>query len=441
MRGLRLDPTSSFASQGIEIDWVRLTASNSQAPAALMTVNLNSCASFSSLMISDAAGVNYVVTDSTGNNNQREFNYGVLPPGSYSLRAVCGNGTSAASTFEINTPPAITVIDPDMTGDPGSDYAALSRGGDRWDFEQASDVASVSNVSVTAGVCGGGGCGLVPSDRPGATPGSKMLRASSTGTTPSQLGDPALEFLNGAIPPLSGTRHEVRHVLAAVAPPLRHRHRLGHAHPVGLPIVRRRQRHDADAGHAGVARLQPVTRLTSPRSPPPMAGSSTTARSAPRRRGRRAASASSASIRMSSATPPPALTSTTYRSTAPDEVALGQQFAVRYSFADPDTAGSTYESRIYIETYPQRAGRALLHTASGVSPNAYCSTSSIRSRRPCRRAATSSTPRSSKPTAGCSKSAAPMRRADRGLLHDRDQPAADARLSRAWADGAVPVHA
>ena len=95
-----------------------------------------------------------------------------------------------------------------MTGDPGSDYAALSRGGDRWDFEQASDVASISNVSVTAGVCGGGGCGIVPSDRPGATPGSKMLRASSAGATPSQLGDPALEFLNGAIPPLSGTRHE-----------------------------------------------------------------------------------------------------------------------------------------------------------------------------------------------------------------------------------------
>ena len=58
-------------------------------------------------------------------------------------------------------------------GSPGSDYAALMRGGDRWDFEQATDLASTSNISVTAGVCGGGGCGIVPSDRPGATPGDR----------------------------------------------------------------------------------------------------------------------------------------------------------------------------------------------------------------------------------------------------------------------------
>jgi hypothetical protein len=119
VRGFRLDPVSSFASQGIEIDWVRLTASNNQtSSAALMTVNLNSCSAFSALRVTDASGVSYDVTDSTGNNSQRTFNYGILPPGNYTLRAVCGNGTSAGTSFRVNSPPAVTVIDPDVTGAP-----------------------------------------------------------------------------------------------------------------------------------------------------------------------------------------------------------------------------------------------------------------------------------------------------------------------------------
>ncbi len=369
VRGLRLDPASSFASQGIEIDWVRLTASNSQAPAALMTVNLNSCASFSSLMITDAGGVNYVVTDSTGNNNQREFNYGVLPPGSYSLRAVCGNGTSAPSTFQINTPPAVTVIDPDMTGDPGSDYAALSRGGDRWDFEQATDVASISNISVTGGVCGGGGCGIVPSDRPGATPGSKMLRASSTGATPSQLGDPTIEFLNGAIPPLSGTRHE--YVTFSL--------RLHRPYDIGTGSVTRILWGSQSFADASVMTQSQDMRVWPGFNQYTIDLASLTAANGGIEHECPACPTTpwpSRSIRFFRIDPHEFGDTATgfdiddVSLTAPDEVALGQQFAVRYSFTDADTAGSTYESRVYIETYPQRAGRALLHTTPGVSPNA-----------------------------------------------------------------------
>ena len=167
-------------------------------------------------------------------------------------------------------------------------------------------------MSVTGGRVGGGGCGLVPSDRPGATPGSKMLRASSVGATPSQLGDPTIEFLNGAIPPLSGTRHEY----------LTFSLRLHRPYDIGTGSVTRILWGSQSFADASVMtqtqdmRVWPgfntytidLASLT-----PPTAGSSTSARPARRRRGRRAASASSASTRTSSVTPPPASTSTTCR--------------------------------------------------------------------------------------------------------------------------------
>ncbi|MEZ5286820.1 MAG: fibronectin type III domain-containing protein [Vicinamibacterales bacterium] len=369
VRGFRLDPASSFAAQGIEIDWVRLTSSNGQSGAAMMSVNLNSCSAFTSLTVTDANGVAYSVTDSTGTNAQRSFNYGILPPGTYSLRAVCANGTSAPTTFRVNALPSVTVIDPDVTGSPASDYAALNRGGDRWDFEQATDLAFSANVSVSGGVCAGGGCGFVPSDRPGAAPGSRMLRASSVGSNPSQLGDPALEFLNGAIPPLSGRRHEY----------LTFSLRIHRPYDVAVGSVARvlwGSQSFADGSvitHTQDMRVWPgfqtytldLASLTAanggietecapscPTTPWP-----------------------TRSIRFFRIDPhefgdaPTGFDLDDVSLTAPDEVALGQQFAVRYRFTDTDSAGSAYTARVYIETYPQRTGRALLGTMNNVSPN------------------------------------------------------------------------
>lgn len=370
VRGFRLDPASSFASQGIEIDWVRLTASNNQAAAALMTVNLNSCSSFSHLSVTDGGGVAYSVTDSTGNNSQRTFNYGIFPPGTYTLRAVCANGTSGGTSFRVNTPPMVTVIDPDVTGSPATDYAATHRGGDRWDFEQATDVVYSENISVTAGVCASGGCGLIPSDRPGAAPGSRMLRASSVGNTPSQVGDPALEFLNGSIPPLSGRRHELLTFSLRVLRP----------YDVALgSVLRVLWGSQSFADHSVVTQTQDM-RVWPGFHTYTLDLSSLTAQNG---------GIETECVPNCPTTPWPARSIRHFRIdphefgdtptgfdiddvslTAPDEVALGQQFAVRYRFADPDTAGSSYTARVYIETWPQRTGRALLHTANNVSPNA-----------------------------------------------------------------------
>ncbi|MCC7125631.1 MAG: fibronectin type III domain-containing protein [Acidobacteria bacterium] len=372
VRGLRIDPLSSFASQGVEIDWVRLTASNDQPAATSMTVNLNACSAFQTLRVTDAAGMSYDVPDSTGNNTQRTFNYGILPPGNYTLRAMCANGASAGTTFRINTPPAVTVIDPDVTGAPETDYAAVHRAGDKWDFEQLTDAAMTANVSISGGVCAGGGCGIVPSDRPGAAPGSRMLRASSVGSNPSQLGDPAIEFLNGAIPPLSSKRHELLTFSLRL-------HRPFDTSLTGGSVLRLLW------GSQSYGAMDTITNTQDMRVWPGFQTYTIDLASLTEANGGIEFECKphcpttpwhQRSIRFFRIDPhefgyePTGFDLDDVTLTAPDEVALGSQFAVRYRFTDPDTAGSSYTARVYIETYPQRTGRALLGTMNGVSPNA-----------------------------------------------------------------------
>jgi hypothetical protein len=369
VKGLRIDPISAAALQGVEIDWVRLTASNASPSAALMTVNLASCSAFNSLAVTDSAGVTYTVTDSSGNNSQRSFNYGVLPPGAYTLRVSCGNGTSSGTPFTVNAPPAVTVIDPDETGAPDTDYAALNRGGDRWDFQEATDIARIFNVSVTQGACAGGGCGLIPSDRPGAAPGSLMLRASSAGA----VGDPAFEFLNGAIPPLSGRRHQYLTFSLRILRPYdlavgsMARVMWGsQTYADGTSITESQDMRVWPGFNTYTIDLASLTAQNGGIETECLPNCPTTPWPA-------------RSLRFFRIDPfefgdqPTAFDIDDVTLTAPDEVALGQQFAVRYAFTDADTAGSSYVARVYAETYPQRTGRTLLGAINGVGPNAVLS--------------------------------------------------------------------
>ena len=54
--------------------------------------------------------------------------------------------------------------------------------------------------------------------------------------------------------------------------------------------------------------------------------------------------------------------------TAPDQVALGQQFTVRYTVADADSAGATYAARVYREDWATRTGRTLVASIGAVTP-------------------------------------------------------------------------
>jgi Fibronectin type III domain len=72
------------------------------------------------------------------------WNYGVLPPGSYTLRVVSGGQTSTA-TFSVNDPPQVRVTDPDQTG--GDDFATTVLG-NAWDMSGPEDVTALANIDI-----------------------------------------------------------------------------------------------------------------------------------------------------------------------------------------------------------------------------------------------------------------------------------------------------
>ncbi len=73
----------------------------------MMPVALSGCTAFQSLQVVEtASGVSTVIGDSTGTNASRSFNYGILPPGAYTVRAACSNGTTPAVAFQIDAPPS-----------------------------------------------------------------------------------------------------------------------------------------------------------------------------------------------------------------------------------------------------------------------------------------------------------------------------------------------
>jgi hypothetical protein len=195
-----------------------------------------------------------------------------------------------------------------------------------------------------------------------------MLRASSVGSTPSQLGDPALEFLAGAVPPLSGRRHEYLTFSLRILRPYDlatgsvARVLWGSQSSANATVMTQSQDMRVWPGfHTYTIDLASLTEANGgleadcPVCPTTPWGAR--------------------SLRFFRIDPhefgdaPTGFDIDDVTLTAPDEVALGQQFAVRYHFADADSAGSSYTARLYIESYPQRTGRVLLDTVNGVGPN------------------------------------------------------------------------
>src|SRR5690606_19856217 len=106
-----------FASGNVEIDWVRLTASDNDPNALMIPVQLANCAGFQHLTVTDIDGF------TTRIPNQTAFNAGIFPPGDYNVRATCGGVDTPPVGFVINAPPQVTVLTPDEKGDPATDWA------------------------------------------------------------------------------------------------------------------------------------------------------------------------------------------------------------------------------------------------------------------------------------------------------------------------------
>ena len=197
-----------------------------------------------------------------------------------------------------------------------------------------------------------------------------MLRASSAGV----VGDPALEFLNGgAIPPLSGRRHQYFTFSLRILRP----YDLGvgsmarvmwgsQTYADGTSITESQDMRVWPGFNTYTIDLASLTAQNGGIETECLPNCPTTPWPA-------------RSLRFFRIDPfefgdqPTAFDIDDVTLTAPDEVALGQQFAVRYGFTDADTAGSSYVARVYAETYPQRTGRTLLGAINGVGPNAVLS--------------------------------------------------------------------
>ena len=177
-RGLEFRPQALAGfNVPIEVEWVRLTTRDGVPGAATLTVNYSNCTGSYVLRVSDhEVGAVPVAQGSSSGSGSFTFNYGVLAPGAYTASLTCGNGTSVSQALTINTPPRVTVIDPDVTG--GADFAADVLG-NPWDMGDAGDVPVIEGVT-----------------NPGFTNDAGLPALQATGTN---TGDPRVTLLNGGL--------------------------------------------------------------------------------------------------------------------------------------------------------------------------------------------------------------------------------------------------
>lgn len=365
IKALHIDPTSTPGQKTVEIDWVRLTAADNDPNASLIPVNLQGCTWFQHVTVTDTDGFSTRIDDAVGNDNSRTFNAGIFPPGNYNVTVTCGNG-SATANFWINAPPQVTVLDPDEKGDLATDWALMN--GDPWDFEQPTDVDRITNVTFSQGPCATVPCGLVPTQFPGT---GLMFRGSSWGAPGSQLGDPALGILEGAIVPINSLKHRILSFSLQIQRP----YNLGlgsvarffwgsAATPDGLSVTGTEdmlafpgpQTYTIDLATLSTANGGIETGCPGCLTLPWTARAIRHFRIDPHEFG----------------DVPTGFDIDDVTLTAPDAVAVGQSFSVRFAFADLDSggSGSSYTARIYAQRWPERTpdGRTELGTMPGIVP-------------------------------------------------------------------------
>ena len=143
VRGFRIDPNNTTTGQTVSFDWVRLTTGDSHPSAAIHNITWSGGTGTTNIDVIDAGGTTLRIATGVSGTSFA-WNYGVLPPGSYTLRVTRGTSPAVTRAFSINNPPVVRVLDPDDKG--GADFATDVLG-NPWDMQQASDVVAVTNVT------------------------------------------------------------------------------------------------------------------------------------------------------------------------------------------------------------------------------------------------------------------------------------------------------
>jgi hypothetical protein len=351
MRGFSFRPTSDGnAEVDVAIDWVRITQRDGLGGAAMMPLTFANCASqpYSvEVWTGDSWDVIHVGTAGGGSSMTALVNYGVLAPGLWSVRVTCypngrnGPGFSSnPAVTTINSPPIPAVHNPDAIG--GTDWATTVKG-NPWDMDSLSDIARIFNVSDL---------GIV-SD--GVT---NFLQATATS------GDPIVELLYGGYL-IDTTRF--RNLTFSLA--------LDTSFDLGAPggsVARVVWEQQSPSGGSAVTNTRDIivwpglNLYTIDVGPLTVANGGLEPGSqpwpvAPARYFRIDPHESQLGVRFRLG--PVSLTTH-------DEVILGQEFPVQYSFTDADTSGSSYQARIYMDTDRDGASRTLIDTVTfGVVPN------------------------------------------------------------------------
>jgi hypothetical protein len=143
MRGieLRLGDHQALVNAKIEVDWVRLTE------RGVATVDLNFSGFGGPVTVTarhaETGDVIQIYPDNGSNattfadNSTFRWDYGFLPPGTWTITSSGRNGTRTQA-FAIDAPPVVHVTEPDVSG--GRDFARTVIG-DAWDLTNADDVA------------------------------------------------------------------------------------------------------------------------------------------------------------------------------------------------------------------------------------------------------------------------------------------------------------
>jgi hypothetical protein len=345
VRGFAFRPTSQPGAMDVEVDWVRLTASDGASNATTMMVTHAGCNGTYALKVTDVHATPFSVMGGAQAPNPIPFNYGILAPGAYSLTLTCGGINSAAVPFVVNTPPQVTVIDPDAAG--GADFATDVLN-NAWDMADAADAPRLFGVTGASVVTDAG----IPA-----------LQATNT-----SAGDPQIVLLNGGGLINTGKYRLLTFTLTLDA-------------PFGL---------DGSRGEGSLARvLWSQTGLTTTEMTTttdmlvwPGRNTYTIDLGALSAAGGGIVPCTSCgtlpwpgrSMRYFRIDPHEATNPVTFRLAAVglrayDQVADGQTFPIRYSFTDLDSTGSTYRAEIFADTNRDGVGLVPLGSQT-VTPGA-----------------------------------------------------------------------